>query len=403
MAIPRERGDPSGRYQLTADEHGVVDAARKLRGELSARSREIDELRYLPQDLADRMAALGFYRLVMPPDLGGLGVSPAGLCRVCETLASANGSAAWCVFIGVTSQYMFGAVKPSLLEKVLADPNVITSGVFADSGTAVSRLRGGKPGYLINGHWRWGSGCHNAAWISGGIHEVDDAGEPVARPAPLTRVFFQPHEIEILDNWHVSGLRGTGSSDFLARDVWVPADRVCAGIENSPFTDRAIYRFPSFGLLSIPIGAICLGMARASLEEVLRAAREKTPQGSRRTLAMRSSLHKEVAVADADLLAARALFYQTIDDAWEQAQDADVALERRRAVRTANVHAVTTAIRVVDRMYTVMGGTSVFETSCLQQHFRDAHVASQHMMVAEPVMELAGRVMLGLDDSAPGL
>jgi alkylation response protein AidB-like acyl-CoA dehydrogenase len=78
-------------------------------------------------------------------------------------------------------------------------------------------------------------------------------------------------------------------------------------------------------------------------------------------------------------------------------------MEHRRRVRTANVHAVNTAIRIIDRMYTVMGGSSVFETSCLQQHFRDVHVASQHMMVAEPVMELAGRVMLGLDDSAPGL
>ena len=47
--------------------------------------------------------------------------------------------------------------------------------------------------------------------------------------------------------------------------------------------------------------------------------------------------------------------------------------------------------------------TSVYETSCLQQHFRDVHVASAHMMVGEPVMELAGRVMLGLDDKAFGL
>jgi hypothetical protein len=54
-------------------------------------------------------------------------------------------------------------------------------------------------------------------------------------------------------------------------------------------------------------------------------------------------------------------------------------------------------------MYSVMGGTSVFETSCLQQHFRDVHVASQHMMVGEPIMELAGRVMLGLDEEAIGL
>lgn len=382
----------------------LVDAAAALGDELARRSQEIDAHRQLPQDLAERLAVLGFYRLVVPPSLGGLGVSPATLCRVCETLATANGSAAWCVFIGATSQYLFGAAKPGLLEQLLADPNVITSGVFADSGTVCAEVRAGAPGYRVNGHWRWGSGCHNAAWLSGGIHEVNDDGDPVTTgDAALTRVFFRPEEIEILDNWHVSGLRGTGSSDFVARAVWVPADRVCAGIEHSAHAQRPIYRFPRFALLGIPIGAICLGMARASLDEVLRAAQEKTPQGSRRTLAMRPALHRDVAAADTAWRAAHALFYRAIEEAWSHAQVAEETLEHRRAVRTANVHAVATAIQVIDRMYTVMGGTSVFESSCLQQHFRDVHVASQHMMVAEPVMELAGRVMLGLDDAAPGL
>jgi alkylation response protein AidB-like acyl-CoA dehydrogenase len=78
-------------------------------------------------------------------------------------------------------------------------------------------------------------------------------------------------------------------------------------------------------------------------------------------------------------------------------------LEDRRKMRTATVHAVNVSINVIDKMYSVMGGTSVFETSCLQQHFRDVHVASQHMMVGEPIMELAGRVMLGLDEQAIGL
>ena len=64
---------------------------------------------------------------------------------------------------------------------------------------------------------------------------------------------------------------------------------------------------------------------------------------------------------------------------------------------------MTTAISIVDSMYTTVGGSSVYEDSALQRHFRDIHVASQHMMVAEPVMELAGRVISGTDDDAPGL
>ena len=381
----------------------LVAEAQALLPELVARSQEIDNLRHLPQDLAQRMADLGFYRLVAPEDLGGLEIAPDVFCEICETLATANGSAAWCIFIGATSQYLFGALPTSQLQKMLQNPNVITSGVFADSGTALYQERDGEPGYVINGHWRWGSGCRNAQWISGGIHEVDAQGEAVKSAAPLTRAFFTPEEIEIADNWHVAGMRGSGSSDYVARDLWLPAERMAGDINDTEHASKPIYRFPKFALLGIPIGAISLGMARASLDEVIRASKEKPPQGSRRPLALRPSLHIDVAKADAALSAARAYFYRTIEEGWQTAQDAPGSLEDRRKMRTANVHAVTTAIDVIDQMFRLMGGSSVYETSCLQRHFRDVHVAAAHMMVGEPVMELAGRVMLGLDENALGL
>jgi len=381
----------------------LIAAASTLQGMLGRRRREIDEARQLPQDLADQLADQGFYRLVVPEDLGGLGVSPETFCRICEVLAEANGSAAWCVFIGATSQYLFGALPQTQLEEMLKDPNVITSGVFADSGTVCFESRNGVSGYRVNGHWRWGSGCRNAAWISGGVHEVTADGEPVRKDSPLTRVFFKPHEIEIQDNWHVSGLRGSGSSDYIAENVWVPATRLSGNVEDTPHALRPIYQFPKFALLGCPIGAICLGMATACLQEVIEVSKQKTPQGSRRPLSLRPSLHIELAESETALSAAKSLFYQRIAQAWNQAQLGPASLTDRRGLRTATVHLVNTSISVIDKMYTVMGGTSVYEASCLQQHFRDVHVASQHMMVGEPVMELAGRVMLELDDEALGL
>ncbi|MDG2071480.1 MAG: acyl-CoA dehydrogenase family protein [Pseudomonadales bacterium] len=384
-------------------EKKLMDSAIALQPELERRGGEIDQLRQLPQDLADRLAQLGFYRLIVPEDLGGLGVSPEAFCKICEQLAMANGSTGWCIFIGATSQYLFGALQPVQLETMLQNPNVITSGVFADSGSALFESRDGQPGYLINGHWRWGSGCRNAEWISGGVHEIDAQGQRVTKDVPLSRVFFRPEEILIQDNWHVSGMRGSGSSDYVAENVWVSAQRLAGNVEDTPQAHKPIYRFPKFSLLGIPIGAICLGMARASLNEVVRVSKEKTPQGSRRTLALRPSLHIDLAQSDTALNAANALFYQSIQEGWQNAQLAPGDIEDRRKMRTATVHAVNTAIKVIDKMYRVVGGTSVYETSCLQRHFRDVHVASQHMMVGEPIMELAGRVMLGLDDEAFGL
>ncbi|MGY9073953.1 MAG: acyl-CoA dehydrogenase family protein [Acidimicrobiales bacterium] len=380
--------------------------ARGLIGQLAERSTEIDELRYLPQDIADQMADFGFYRLCTPAELGGLDASPSALTEVCETLALGSGSAGWCAFIGSTSQYMFAALDPAQLAIMLANPNVITSGVFAYTGTARATTLEGVAGYEVNGAWEWGSGCHNAAWISGGVIIVDDTGTPVpdanGRPTEA-RAFFRPEELLIEDNWHTSGLRGSGSSSYSAQETFLPAQRVTGPLDASPYAALPIYRFPRFGLLSIPMAGIALGMARASIDEVLSVASAKTPAGARRTLANRNGLQRDLAVADTKLLAARALLYQTINEGWDVAQTGPTTLDIRRRMRSATVHAVNVGVEVIDRMYTLVGGSSVFESSCLQQHFRDIHVVSQHMMVGDAVMELSGRAMLELDDQALGL
>ncbi len=375
--------------------------------ELRARGREIDAARHVPQDIADRLAEEGFYRLCTPTELGGVGGDPRVLAEVCEILATGNGSVAWCVFIGATSQYMFPAASPQLIDELLENPNVITSGVFAYSGTA-TRPANASDTWTVNGRWEWGSGCRNAAWISGGVTLCDSDGSPILdkhqRPTEA-RAFFRPEEIEMHDDWHTSGLRGSGSNSYTAHNLEIPDYRVATveALRASALADSPIYRFPRFGYLALPIGSIALGMAHDAIEEALGIAKSKTPTGSSRHLSSRPAFHRDVALAESSLRAARSLFYKDIETAWEEAQKTVGSLETRRLLRTSTVHAVTTAINIIDRMYTTVGGSSVYEESALQRHFRDVHVASQHMMVAEPVMELAGRVMSGIDDQAPGL
>jgi len=383
--------------------HSLVQAAAEFVPELVERSQEIDDNRFLPQSLAERFAAAGFYRACSPEVTGGLNVGPRVACELVETLATGNGSAAWCTFICYTSHLHVASLPAAQRERIAQDPKVIVSSVFAPSGTALRQSRDGHDGYVVNGHWKWGSSSRNAHWISGSLVEVDAQGDVIDGEDAVTRAMFKPQEIQLLDNWHVAGLKGTGSGDYVAQDVWVPIERMGTARGANEFQHEAIFKFPRFGLLSLPIGAITIGMAQASLDEVIALAKQKTPQGSRRTLSQRPVLHRDMAVCQAELRAARALLYNSIDEVWSKTQTLPATIEDRLSLRTANVHAVNAAMSVIDRMFTLVGGSSVFEVSCLQRHFRDVHVAAQHMMVSEPVMELAGRVMMGLDDSAPGL
>jgi alkylation response protein AidB-like acyl-CoA dehydrogenase len=166
---------------------------------------------------------------------------------------------------------------------------------------------------------------------------------------------------------------------------------------NGPL-ERPLYAFPQFGLLAMGIAAVALGLARCAIEALVEIAGGKTPQGSARPLAARVSAQSDVSRAEAQLRSARAFYYEAIDRAWESARSLGrIEVEHRRDVRLATTHATRACADVVDAMYDLGGGTSVYHRSPLQRVFRDVHVATQHMMVSPATLELTGRLLFGLE------
>ena len=67
----------------------------------------------------------------------------------------------------------------------------------------------------------------------------------------------------------------------------------------------------------------------------------------------------------------------------------------RVAMRLAAAHAASTCVTVVDAAWTLAGGTAVYDTSPLGRCVRDAHVVTQHIMVAPKLNETLGKHLLG--------
>ncbi|MEZ4278906.1 MAG: acyl-CoA dehydrogenase family protein [Myxococcota bacterium] len=372
-----------------------VDRARDFAAELRERAPAIEDARRLPRDLSDRFAQAGFYRMCVPSALGGLECPPATTMETIETLARADGASAWCVFIGATSGSVLSLLSEAAGREIFARETTLLSGVFAPRGAATAV----DGGFRISGRWPWGSGTQNADWILAGCRVVRE-GAPAAADAhaPETRLMIVPaSSVEFLDTWHVSGLSGTGSTDFEIRDVFVPASRAVAfGVDRA--LPRPLYAFPQFGLLALGIGAVALGLARAAIDELVALAATKTPDGSGRPLAARPAAQSEVALAEATLRSARAFYREAIATAWEAAmRDGAIDVTHRRDLRLATTHATQASAAVVGRMYTLAGGSAVYRSSPLQRIFRDVHVATQHMMVSPSTLELTGRLLLGLE------
>ena len=372
-----------------------IASARALQPKLRERAAEIEAARRLPADLSAEFARAGLYRMCVPEVYGGLELPPMKTMEVIETVAAADGSAAWCVFIAATTGTVLALLPEKGAREVFSHEETLLGGVFAPRGEAHAEAGG----FRVNGRWAWGSGTQNADWVMGGCRIFED-GKPATRKngAPVTRMMIaRASEVTFHDTWYVSGLSGTGSTDFEFTDVFVPEHRaVGLGIDRP--LDRPLYAFPQFGFLAMGIAAVSLGLARAAIDELVAIAGGKTPTGSSRPLAARQAAQSEVARAEAERRSARALFYEAIEAAWETAcSKGRIDVEDRRDVRLATTHAVLSCASAVDRMYNLAGGTSVYQTSPLQRIFRDVHVATQHMMVAPSTLEVIGRLLLGLD------
>ena len=298
--------------------------------------------------------------------------------------------------IGSTTALSAAYMEPEAAREIYDDPLVITGGVFAPMGRAVAE----GDHYRVSGRWQWGSGSANCTWLSGGCLVFDD-GEMRKLPSgmPDARMMLFPAEqAELLDTWHVMGLKGTGSGDFEVRDIVVPRSRSVSLIADAPTAPGALYKFPVFGLLSLGVCSVAMGNASGSIDAFRELALEKKAMGASRTLAQRSAIQDAYARCVAQWRAARAYLFAEIDRVWPRAQESEgeIALEDRADLRLACTHMTRTSADICRTLYDLGGGAALFEQSELQRRFRDAHAATQHIVTAPAMYEGLGKVLFGL-------
>ncbi|WP_204803793.1 acyl-CoA dehydrogenase family protein [Mycobacterium riyadhense] len=351
---------------------------------LSARemSAEIDRDRRLPDELVAHLAEAGLLRATMPREVRALELSPGPALRCAEVVARGDASAGWCVSIAITSALLVAYLPASSRDEMFGDGRGVAAGVWAPRGTA----RSVDGGVVVSGRWPFCSGINHADMMFAGCF-VDEKRVPSV-------VALHKDDLQVLDTWHTLGLRGTGSHDSVADEVFVPADRVFS-VFDGPTIDRPLYRFPVFGFFALSIGAAALGNARAAIDELVELAGGKKGLGATRTLAQRPATQAAVATAESALGAARALYYEAIDEAWRASQQPEpVPVGMRNRLRLAATHAVRTSADVVRTMYDIAGGTAIYDAAPLQRRFRDAFTATAHFQVNEASRELPGRVLL---------
>jgi alkylation response protein AidB-like acyl-CoA dehydrogenase len=359
----------------------VLSQAREIAELARGMADDIDSARRLPTELVEALRDSGLLRAGAPVEVGALELPAGTALRCAEEVARGDASAGWCVSIGITSTLLVAYLPPVSRDELFGNGRGLAAGVWAPQGKA-RRVPGGV---VVSGRWAFCSGITHADVLFAGC-VLDERPAVVALPTG---------QLQVLDTWHTLGLRGTGSHDTVADEVFVPDERVIS-IFDGPVIDRPLYRFPPFGFFASCITAAAMGNARAAIDNFVELAGAKKGVAATRTLAERSTIQTAVATAESALEAARAGYYQAIDAAWRASQDeVPVPLEARTRLRLAATHGVRVSADVVRTMYDLAGGSAIYDGAPLQRRFRDAFTATAHFQVNEASRELPGRILLG--------
>jgi alkylation response protein AidB-like acyl-CoA dehydrogenase len=215
-------------------------------------------------------------------------------------------------------------------------------------------------------------------------------------------MFFPAADCRIIDTWSVIGLRGTGSHDFSVCDSFVPEDRLAFFSEDAwqPRQSGPLYNsVGGFSIVQMSFAAVFLGIARHAIDTTVELAAIKTR--GKGLLRDQEATQVQVAIAEAQLGAARAYLLERVRDVWDAARAArPITKRQRQLLKLASVHAATLATEVVDRMWDAAGSAAIFTNTPLERCFRDIHTGRKNVVISAQNYGPIGRVFLGLDSEA---
>lgn len=383
----------------------LVQRAAELVPLLRDRARWIDDHRRLPEDVVEALQDSGLLKMRIPTQYGGYESDARTLVDVHAELAKGDGSAAFCVSVWSLINWVASRFPDEVLDEVFATPNTRVCGTISATGTATPT----KGGYIFNGKWRFNSGALHSNWKF--TAAMLDSG-PEAEREPYTAL-VPVSDFEIVDDWHTTGLRGTGSVSTVARDVFVPTERVIP--TSQLFSDRCqskindqkpIYQVPLLVTSTAATAGQTIGSAKYAIESFLerlpdRAITYTTYQHQQDAAITHLQVGEASLLAEeaetrihrfADLIAAKT----AVNEPWTEAERVRSRVQMGRVAQLAK--------RAVDIIGMASGASSIYADVPIQRIQRDMHALTIHALTnPDTNIELYGRQLCGLPPNTPYL
>ena len=373
----------------------LLKSATELVPKLKSRTELTEDLRQIPQETIRDLLNSGIYQIGVPRSYGGHSVEYGVCLDVGIELAKGCGSAGWCYSLWTAHAYLIGHWPLAAQEEVFGGGENALCSSSLNPGR--SEIRAVDGGYKLTGRWEFSSGCDAAAWVMLGAPGFKDR----------TWMLLPSQDYEIVDNWFVSGLKGTGSKDIVVEDAFVPLHRMLnvaqAGNENQVGWEthkQTRYKIPIPALLGWDLVAPIVGLAQGMIDEFVLTL--KGTSGPGRT-ADSHAVHHRLSQAQAQVDSGRILMKHDVEEMFQMAREnlEFTQLDRAR-YRRDKAFIAQLCLRSVNSLFELSGAHALFSSTNLQRIHGDAQaMARRDGLIMDLGGHQYGRVALGLEPDGP--
>ena len=333
-----------------------------------------------------------------PKKYGGYEHGYDVLCEIAMELAKGCGSSAWNFAVLAEHNVTIANSTAQLLDEIWGEnqDDLIASG---NQPTSVARPVDG--GYRLTTEIGFSSGCdHVEWWITGAA--VEGTGRRIGLTIPKV-------DAEIIDNWHTTGLAGTGSKNVRFDDVFVPLHRVRVDAHSPPFggveagvENPANYLIHQISTKPYALGSVAAGLAAGTIADFTEEMKNRASRFGAK-IGEFQSLQLRVAESAAEHHAVRTLLLENMRESLALLKDGgEMSYDISRRNWRDLAWCARKSADAVDRLMYAAGANGLFRDKHIQRNFRDVHaVGVQILMVWDIAGTAYGRHVLGLEPQWP--
>ena len=373
--------------------------------ELQKHAARAEELRRIPPESAELLIANGLLQTIQPASCGGHELSMRAHVEVISSVAYGCSASAWVLGVWQAHSWMFGHMNGKAQADVFADGgNHPVSAVIGPRGKAVRKADGS---YVLSGFWPFASGNAAVEWLLLGAEIRDETGNML----DVGDLLVERGKLEILDDWHVAGLQGTGSNSVRCKDIAIPAHRylsLSALLDNrtTPYTDPqapTVFKSQAAPVLGLCIASGATGTARAALDEFIKVVPGKmvlyTPHISHEW----QPLQKILGESASKIHAAELVLYRIADDIDAYAKRGEkMPMDVRGRIRMDICLVPRLCREAVQDLLTIGGAAGLSLKSPIQRAFRNLQATCMHgFLLYDAGAEIYGKILLGQDPGTP--